>query len=340
MSREQRFYSIIIPLYNRPQEITDLLDSLTRQLYPHFEVIVVDDGSVPQAYGVINTFAGKLDLQYIYQENRGQGFARNHGFQKAKGDYFVVFDSDCLIPKDYLLKVESALENQWLDAYGGPDMAHSSFTNLQKAISYAMTSPLSTGGIRGNKKHLGTFHPRSFNMGISRETWERTGGFHWTNQSEDMEFSIRMQQMGLRVGLIADAGVYHKRRVSLRQFFNQTFSFGQGRVRLFRHFGSELKPVHCLPSIFTIGLAGLMALFVTFLFVPEFEPIFPMISSVLGVGTIVYSTYFILLFLHALVKNSNLHVAALSVLTVVVQFIAYGSGFLKNLIYNSSSSSS
>ena len=320
-SREPRFFSIIIPLYNRPQEIAELLASLTRQKYQKFEVIVVDDGSLPPAADVVNAYAEKLELHYIYQENKGQGFARNLGFQQARGDYFVVFDSDCLIPEDYLQVVDRALQIQWLDAYGGPDRDHPSFTPFQKAINYAMTSPLSTGGIRGNKRHLGTFHPRSFNMGISRQTWEKTDGFRWTNQSEDMELSIRMQGMGLRVGLIAGAAVYHKRRVNLLQFFKQTHSFGQGRIRLFRHFRSELKAVHCLPALFTFGLLIALLTFNGFI-----------LSIYLG--------YFVLLFFHALFQTRNIKVAMLSVIAVITQFVAYGSGFLKSLIYTSNSNPS
>lgn len=338
--RDLRFYSIIIPLYNRPQEIAELLESLAGQHYPRFEVIVVDDGSSPPATEVVNAFAGRMDLHYVYQENRGQGMARNLGFQQAKGDYFVVFDSDCLIPEDYLHKVDIALQKQSLDAYGGPDMAHPSFSPFQKAINYAMTSPLSTGGIRGNKRHLGRFHPRSFNMGISRETWEKTGGFLWTNQSEDMEFSIRMHRMGLQVGLIAEAGVYHKRRVGLWQFFKQTFSFGQGRIRLFRHFGSEIKPVHALPAAFTLGLSLLLALVIAFHFLPGNNPMVPVISTLICAGGLIYGSYFMLLIGHALYKTHYLRVAVLSALAVFVQFIAYGIGFLKNLIYNSSANPS
>ena len=169
------FFSIIIPLYNRPLEIDELLYTLTQQTYLQFEVLVIEDGSKISAKQIVDSYADKLAISYYYKENAGQGFARNFGFKHAKGDYFVVFDSDCLIPIDYLEIVKNYLLKHQLDAYGGPDGAHSSFTAIQKAISYSMTSPFTTGGIRGNKKHIGQFHPRSFNMGISREVWERTG---------------------------------------------------------------------------------------------------------------------------------------------------------------------
>ena len=171
------FFSIIIPLYNRPQEIDELLHTLTRQSYTQFEVLVIEDGSKHDAKHIIEGYRDKLDISYYVKENEGQGFTRNYGFARAKGDYFVIFDSDCLIPPDYLEIVKNYLFEHGLDAYGGPDGAHSSFTAVQKAISYAMTSPFTTGGIRGNKKHIGPFHPRSFNMGISREVWEQSGGF-------------------------------------------------------------------------------------------------------------------------------------------------------------------
>ena len=170
------FFSIIIPLYNRPQEIDELLDSLTRQTYPSFEVLVIEDGSPRDARLVVEGYRDRLDVYYYVKPNAGQGFARNFGFERAKGDYFIVFDSDCLIPVDYLTRVATFLARTPLDAYGGPDAAHDSFTPVQQAISYAMTSPFTTGGIRGNRKHIGTFHPRSFNMGVSRKVWERLGG--------------------------------------------------------------------------------------------------------------------------------------------------------------------
>src|SRR5690606_20031609 len=170
------YFSIIIPLYNRPQEIDELLFTLVQQEYRDFEVLIIEDGSKLDARSIVESYSDKLNIRYFYKENEGQGFARNYAFEQAKGDYFIIFDSDCLIPKDYLTIVKNHLEHNHLDAYGGPDAAHHSFTPIQKAISYSMTSPFTTGGIRGNKKHVGTFHPRSFNMGISRNVWESVGG--------------------------------------------------------------------------------------------------------------------------------------------------------------------
>jgi glycosyltransferase involved in cell wall biosynthesis len=178
------FYSIIIPLYNRPQEIKELLETLTLQTYKQFEVLVIEDGSVDDAAEIVKSFAGKLDVKYFVKENTGQGFTRNYGFERAKGDYFIIFDSDCLVPEDYLQIVNDSLTSNYLDAYGGPDDSHPSFTPVQKAISHAMTSPFTTGGIRGNKKGIGQFHPRSFNMGISCAVWEKAGGFIVTRSGE------------------------------------------------------------------------------------------------------------------------------------------------------------
>ena len=243
-------FSIIIPLYNRPQEIKELLDTLTLQTYKLFEVLVIEDGSVNNAAEIIEEFNDKLDLKYFVKPNSGQGFSRNFGFERAKGEYFVIFDSDCLIPPDYLQIVNDSLTKNWLDAYGGPDDAHPSFTPTQKAISYSMTSPFTTGGIRGNKKGIGQFHPRSFNMGLSRRTWEKAGGFIITRLGEDIEYSIRIHSLGFKIGLIPDAKVYHKRRTSFFQFYKQLHFFGRARINVYTFFPQQLKAVHFFPGGF------------------------------------------------------------------------------------------
>jgi len=222
------FFSIIIPLYNRPQEIKELLSTLCKQTYMQFEVLVIEDGSVNDAKDIVASFENKLDIKYFFKENSGQGFSRNFGFERAKGDYFIIFDSDILVPSDYLEIVRDYLFEHQLDAFGGPDAAHDSFTPVQKAISYAMTSPFTTGGIRGNKKHIGQFHPRSFNMGLSREVYEKVGGFILTRLGEDIEYSIRIHESGFKIGLIPAAKVYHKRRTSFTQFYKQLHFFWQG----------------------------------------------------------------------------------------------------------------
>ncbi|MBV2227949.1 MAG: glycosyltransferase [Sphingobacterium mizutaii] len=319
------FFSIIVPLYNRPVEIKEMLSSLLDQTYKEFEVIIVEDGSKNNAEHIVDKFKDRLDIQYFFKENEGQGFARNYGFERAKGDFFIVFDSDIIVPEDYLLKVIEGIEKDKLDAFGGPDAAHSSFTAIQKAISYSMTSPFTTGGIRGNKKHVGQFHPRSFNLGISRAVWEKTGGFKLSRRSEDIEFSIRMINSGFKVGLIPDAFVYHKRRTSFAQFYKQTYNFGKGRIDIYCLYPKELKPVHALPAVFVLGLAFLLMIDVINLLTMD-EIYFLHILGLIGNSFI--AIYTILLFLHALVSTKSLKVAFLSVIAAYTQLIAYGSGFL------------
>ena len=312
------FFSIIVPLYNRPQEIDELLYTLCKQTYLQFEVLVIEDGSTNDAKNIVSSYSEKLDISYFYKENEGQGFARNYGFARAKGDYFVVFDSDCLIPEHYLETVKNYLLEHQLDAYGGPDGAHKSFTSIQKAISYAMTSPFTTGGIRGNKKHIGQFHPRSFNMGISREVWEKTGGFILTRLGEDIEFSIRVQSLGFKTGLIPGAIVYHKRRTSFTQFYKQLHFFGRARINIYKHFPSELKIVHFFPAGFTIFL--LLSLILNL----SKQPL-------AGFCNIMLALFVLLIFFHSLTINRSVKVAFLSIVASFVQLTAYGMGFMQDL---------
>ncbi len=313
------FFSIIIPLYNRPQEIDELLTSLTKQTYTQFEVLVIEDGSVNDAAAIVASYAKKLDVKYFVKPNAGQGFARNFGFERAKGDYFVIFDSDCLIPADYLETVKDYLFEHELDAYGGPDDAHESFTSIQKAISYAMTSPFTTGGIRGNKKHIGTFHPRSFNMGVSREVYEKVGGFLLTRLGEDIEFSIRIHESGFKIGLIPAAKVYHKRRTSFAQFYKQLHFFGRARINIYKHFPKELKAVHFFPAIFVLGLSTLILSNV-------FYPAFGYICNFF------FLLFFMLIFFHAWQVNKSIKIAFLSVVASFIQLFAYGLGFIQDFI--------
>ncbi|SKB88502.1 glycosyltransferase [Daejeonella lutea] len=311
------FFSIIIPLYNRPQEIDELLYTLTKQTYLQFEVLVIEDGSVNGAKDIVKSYSEKLDISYYFKDNEGQGFTRNYGFARAKGDYFVVFDSDCLIPEDYLETVKDFLLEHQLDAYGGPDGAHSSFTPIQKAISYSMTSPFTTGGIRGNKKHIGQFHPRSFNMGISREVWERTGGYILTRLGEDIEFSIRIQSLGFKIGLIPGAIVYHKRRTSFKQFYKQVHFFGRARINIYKHFPSELKLVHFFPACFTIFL--FLGLILNLLK----HPLAAFCNTMLGL-------WVLLIFFHSLAVNRSVKVAFLSIFASFIQLAGYGLGFIQD----------
>jgi glycosyltransferase involved in cell wall biosynthesis len=310
-------FSIIIPLYNRPQEIKELLESLTQQTYKEFEVLVIEDGSVNDAADIVQSFSDKLDVRYFVKKNEGQGFTRNFGFERAKGDYFVIFDSDCLIPADYLQIVNDHLNTSWLDAYGGPDGAHPSFTPVQKAISYSMTSPFTTGGIRGNKKGIGQFHPRSFNMGVSRKVWEKVGGFIITRSGEDIEYSIRIHSAGFKIGLIPDAKVYHKRRTNFLQFYKQLHFFGRARINVYKFFPKELKMIHFFPAFFTLGI------------------IFTLIVNTLRWQIALWCNYFLallvlLIFFHAWWKNRSLKVAFLSIIASFTQLIAYGLGFMQD----------
>lgn len=312
------FFSLIIPLYNRPQEIDELLFTLVQQTYLQFEVIIVEDGSQNDAKDIVNSYADKLDISYYFKENGGQGFARNYAFERAKGDYFIIFDSDCLIPVDYLEIVKNYLLEHQLDAYGGPDGAHESFTPVQKAISYSMTSPFTTGGIRGNKKHIGQFHPRSFNMGISREVWEKTGGFILTRLGEDIEFSIRIHSLGFKIGLIPGAIVYHKRRTDFLQFFKQLHFFGRARINIYKHFPAELKAVHFFPALFTIFL--LVSLILNLLN-----------YSLAELCNTLIAIYILLIFFHSWAVNKSAKVAFLSIIASFVQLTAYGLGFIEDL---------
>ncbi|MDH5368034.1 MAG: glycosyltransferase [Cyclobacteriaceae bacterium] len=314
-----RKYSVIIPVYNRPIEIDELLDSLTKQTYTNFEVLIIEDGSINKCDEVVKKYENELDLHYFFKENSGQGFSRNFGFEKAKGNYFIVFDSDCIIPEHYLQTVENYLIEHQLDAFGGPDMAHKSFSNVQKAISYSMTSFFTTGGIRGKKKSIGTFHPRSFNMGISKAVFDKTKGYKITRMGEDIEFSIRILENGFKVGLIEDAYVYHKRRTNFMQFYKQLHFFGRARINISRFYKSELKLVHTFPAIFTIGI-------VVYLFSYLIHPQFFLVGSAL------LAVFITLIFFDATIKNKNIVVGLLSVAASFIQLVAYGVGFISERV--------
>lgn len=312
------FFSVIVPVYNRPGEIKELLESLTHQTYTHFEVIIVEDGSGLPCREQVEEFKNKLNIHYYCKENSGQGFSRNYGFQRAKGDFLVVFDSDCIIPPHYFETVCRSLVRDPVDAWGGPDRSHPDFTPLQKAISYAMTSPITTGGIRGRKNHIGTFHPRSFNMGISREVYEKTGGYRLTRMGEDLEFSIRIIRNGFRTALIEEAYVYHKRRTNFREFFRQLHFFGRARVNIRRFYPDEVKPIHLMPAVFLMGLVLLAVM--------------PLLSPSLFLVLLTpYLLFTLLLLVHAYSREHNLYVSILAVLASCIQLAAYGAGFLQEL---------
>ncbi|MGK7395476.1 MAG: glycosyltransferase [Candidatus Cyclobacteriaceae bacterium M3_2C_046] len=314
-----RKYAVIIPVYNRPQELNELLQTLTKQTYKNFEVLVIEDGSSQKSEEVVRKYSGQLDLKYYYKENSGQGFSRNYGFAKASGDYFIIFDSDILLPPNYFELVEKNLNQYHWDAFGGPDRSHESFTSVQKAISYTMTSIFTTGGIRGGKKRMDVFHPRSFNMGIAAAVYQETGGFKITRMAEDLEFSLRIIEHGYKVGLISEAFVYHKRRTSFTQFFKQLHFFGRGRINLLNYYPDQLKIVHALPAVYALGLM----LTITLFFIKK---------SIFFVFISLYFAYSTLILLDAAFQSKSLRIGIYSVWAANVQLIAYGSGFLRQLM--------
>lgn len=311
-------YSVIVPVYNRPEEVNELLHSLTLQQYRNFEVIIVEDGSTNPCRDIVDKYRDKLQLEYIFKQNSGPGPSRNVGYAKAKGDYFVVFDSDCIIPPDYFKIVDDALSRQPFDAWGGPDRAHENFTPLQRAMAFTMSSVLTTGGIRGKKNSVGSFQPRSFNMGISRNVYDKTQGFSFSRLAEDIELSIRMRKLGFNVVLLAEAFVYHKRRTTLRQFYHQVSSFGKGRVQVGKAHPGEVKLTHWFPALFLVGM------FSPLIVLPFSLPL--AIAALAG-----YVLYFLAIFLDAFRVNNSLYVAALSIPAAFIQLTGYGSGFLKQI---------
>jgi glycosyltransferase involved in cell wall biosynthesis len=310
------FFSVIIPVYNRPKEVDELLQSLSAQDYTNFEVLIIEDGSTERCSEVVKSYEEQLNISYYYKENSGQGFSRNYGFERAQGDYLVVFDSDCLIPPHYFRVVGEQLRERELDAYGGPDSALDSFTPLQQAINYSMTSIFTTGGIRGREKHSGTFHPRSFNMGISHEVFDTTGGYRITRMGEDIEFSIRIIEQGFKTGLIPEAWVYHKRRTSLIDFFRQLHFFGRARINVSRFYPSEIKWIHTLPALFVVC-------FLVWISLAFWQQEAFVIIGIVGLCILC------LLAVHAAVNTKKFFVGIMGAATSFIQLFAYGTGFLR-----------
>jgi glycosyltransferase involved in cell wall biosynthesis len=312
-----RFYSIVVPVYNRPGEVKELLESLAKQTYKNFEVLIVEDGSTLACKDICALFTEQLKLRYFYKENAGQGFARNFAFERAEGDYFIQLDSDALAPPQYLQAVENALNTNYLDAFGGPDAADDSFTPIQKAVNYAMTSLFTTGGIRGKKNNLGgQFHPRSFNFGLSKQVYEKVGGYKITRLGEDIEFSIRIISNGFKVGLIEEAFIYHKRRTSFSQFYKQLHFFGRARINISRFFPKELKLVHFFPAAFTSFVLSIPVLFLFYYKI-----------GLLAVALLFL--YFCLIFIDSSRKNKSYSIGFMSIVACFIQLFAYGIGFFE-----------
>lgn len=310
-------FSIIIPVYNRPDEIKELLESFLQQTYTHFyEIVIVEDGSKHSAEAVVSSFTDKLTISYIKKENSGPGDSRNYGMKHAKGNYFIILDSDCILPPTYLATVASSLQEHYTDCYGGPDTAHPSFTTVQKAINFAMTSFLTTGGIRGKKSTVTKFQPRSFNMGISKNAFLKTGGFGNIHPGEDPDLTMRIWKVGYDTKLLSNAAVYHKRRINWSKFYTQVNKFGMVRPILNKWHPGSGKLTYWFPTVFSLGF-----IFAFVLLVWD-KPFL----------TWIYCSYFIFVLLFSFIKNKNFKVGLFSVLAVGIQFLGYGYGFLKSTI--------
>lgn len=305
-------FSIIIPVYNRPDEVAELLESLAVQSRKDFEVIIVEDGSTVTCEQVVNAYNDKVDITYIYKENEGRSIARNVGIEASKGEWLVFFDSDCVIPPEYFENLGRALDENPVDCYGGPDAAHDSFSDTQKAINRAMTSFWTTGGIRGGKVQLEKFVPRTFNTGFKREVYDRVGGFR-EMFSEDIDMSTRIKQAGFTIALIRDAYVYHKRRVDFKKFWRQVYVFGMSRITLKLLYPGSMKLVHILPAFFVIGCFALLLLSIF---------VSPWFMAPLG-------AYVVLLFVSALISTHSLKVSLLTIPASFIQLWGYGCGFIR-----------
>ena len=306
------YFSLIVPVFNRPDEVHELLESLTKQHCKDFEVIIVEDGSQLPCQEIVQAYCNQLDIHYYNKPNSGPGQSRNYGAERATGEYLIVLDSDCIIPEGYLDAVKAELDAAPADAFGGPDRAHDSFTDIQKAINYAMTSFFTTGGIRGGKKKLDKFYPRSFNMGIRADVYRALGGFSKMRFGEDIDFSIRIFKGGYKCRLFPEAWVWHKRRTDLRKFFKQVHNSGIARINLYKKYPESLKLVHLLPAVFTIGVVALLL----------GTPFIPALSSLIGL-------FVLIIFIDATLQNRSVRIGALAVVASFVQLTGYGTGFLR-----------
>lgn len=311
-------YSFIIPVYNRPNEIKELLDSLTLQHFQEpFEVVIVEDGSTISSESVIADFKDALTITYFKKPNSGPGDSRNYGMERAKGTYFIILDSDCILPPAYLVEVDKSLKENFVDCFGGPDAAHASFSIVQKAINYAMTSFLTTGGIRGREKAVDKFQPRSFNMGISKKAFMDVGGYGNIHPGEDPDLTIRIWNKGYKTKLISTAYVFHKRRIDWNTFYIQVNKFGMVRPILNQWHPKTKKITYWFPTLFCVGLLGSLLLML-------FGYNYPIRC---------YGLYGIILFVDAVFKTKNLKVAVFALFATGVQFLGYGYGFLKSTYY-------
>lgn len=313
-------YSFVIPVYNRPDEVDELLESLTTQTLRDFEVIVVEDGSSVTCADVVRKYEGKLDVHYYVKPNSGPGQTRNYGVDRSQGDYVLILDSDVVLPAGYLSAVDEELNRKPCDAFGGPDRAHDSFTPMQKAINYAMTSFFTTGGIRGGKKKMDKFYPRSFNMGVRRTAYLELEGFSKMRFGEDIDFSTRIFKGGYACRLFPEAWVWHKRRTDLKKFFRQVYNSGIARINLYKKYPESLKLVHMLPMVFTVGVLSMLALCIALLFLCPTLAWLPLVPLAL---------YSLIICADSARENHSLHIGILSIAAAYTQLMGYGFGFIE-----------
>lgn len=327
-------YSVIVATFNRLGELKELFNSVRHLDFnpSDFEFVISDDGSTDETAQYINDLKEQVpySIQYLFQQNKGPGAARNAAMEMAKGDYFIFIDSDVMLPPDWLRKIDEHLTSDPLDAFGGPDTCHESFSNLLKAINYSMTSFIGTGGTRGSKKSVQKkFYPRSFNMGISRQVWETVGGMGSLRHGQDMEYSARIYENGFKVGLIPDAYVFHKRRTSIKRFYKQIFNWGVARINLGRMYKSMLKPIHLIPAAIVGGFAMLMILTpLAYLISPDF--FLWVLIAWMAAGSFV--TFLSLIaFVQSFMQYKKLSISFLSIITLLIQIFAYGFGLWKGI---------
>ena len=322
-------YSIIVPVYNRPDEVDELLQSLCEQTVKDFEVIIVEDGSINPCKDVCNKYAGILSLHYYAKENSGPGQSRNYGAERANGEYVIILDSDVVLPSGYLQAIEEELAQQPCEAFGGPDAAHPDFTPVQKAISYSMTSFFTTGGIRGGKAKLDKFYPRSFNMGIRRDVYQQLGGFTKMRFGEDIDFSYRIVEAGYQPRLFPGAWVWHKRRTDFKKFFRQVYNSGIARINLEKRHPGTMKLVHLLPTVFTVGVIALILISAVgraLMHYVDHDQFYWMCFAP-WLPILLYS---LLIFIDSSIKNKSPHVGLLSIPAAFVQLMGYGLGFIES----------
>ncbi|WP_228851969.1 glycosyltransferase [Aegicerativicinus sediminis] len=310
-------FSFVIPVFNRPDEIKELLESFCLLSFENpYEIIIVEDGSTNSSKEVCSTFKDQLNIVYLEKSNSGPGDSRNYGMARATGNYFIILDSDCILPTQYLQKVHTSLKEDYVDCFGGPDGAHESFSEIQKAINFVMTSFITTGGVRGNKNHIVNFEPRSFNMGISKEAFEATKGFGIIHPGEDPDLSIRLKKLGFKTRLISEAFVYHKRRVDFGKFWKQVNKFGLVRPILNKWHPESSKLIFWFPTLFVLGFIASVSL------------------AIFGIHSplVLFGIYTFMVFFVALIRTKSMKISCYSMVAMYLQFFGYGLGFFKSSI--------